>query len=286
MTNAGGGGVLGCRDRQPTKKATMDRNFAIEGYQAANKHRYLGWLLLGILPPFGLFAPLLLRLASEPVPSARVLEKGPTEATAQQVFIAAYIARAQARRRRKAWLGFALSFSIYAFSAGGYWIGIANLSNAGAGSVPAAAPGGAGQQAVERSAGAEVAEELRGTAAAVEAERRRYAEETRVREAEAREQLPVRIEEIEALYDAIAETHEAIAGVLADEWEQQWARDRATTARSTKRRFVENLEATREFQGVEAAFGIAGAAYRDAELELADAREQLAQAQAASTTAR
>jgi hypothetical protein len=40
---------------------------------------------------------------------------------------------------------------------------------------------------------------IRGTAAAVEAERRRYAEEALVREAELRERLPVRIEALEAV---------------------------------------------------------------------------------------
>ena len=204
----------------------MDRNFALEGYQAANKHRYLGWLLLGLLPPFGLFAPLLLRLASDPVPSARVLEQGPTEATAQQVFIAAYVARAQARRRRKAWLGFALSFSVYAFSAGSYWIGIANLSNAGAGGVPAAAPAGAGQQALERN----VAEELRRAHEDAAAERERQEEERRqelLRTADAmRAELTARIAEIEGVYEEVFRTHRQAADALTDEWEKRWALNR------------------------------------------------------------
>ncbi len=252
----------------------MGTNFALEGYRAANKRRYLWWVFAGfwLLPPLSLALPWLQRRLPAPEPPARVLEEGPTEAVAQQVFIAAYVRRAHARRRRKAWLGFAASF----------WLPAAVLIQSLV-ERPGDRQSDVGtQQAVERNVGAGGEEELRGTAAAVVAERRRYAEEARGREAEAREQLPVRIGEIEALYDAIAETHEAVARVLADEWEQRWARDRAATARSTKRRFVENLEATREFQGVEAAFGIAGAAYRDAELELADAREQLEQAQAAA----
>ena len=256
----------------------MDRNYALEGYRAADKRRHFWWVFAGfwILPPFSFALPLLQRWLPAPEPPARVLEEGPTEAVAQQVFIAAYVSRAHARRRRKAWLGFAASFWLIGLLSVGALIErlVAELLDL--------QPDAGTQQAVERNAGAGGQEQLRGTAAAVEAERRRYAEETRVREAEAREQLPVRIEEIEALYEAIAETHEAVAGVLVDEWEQRWARDRATTARATKRRFVENLEATRELQGVEAAFGIAGATYRDAELELADVREQLAQAQAAA----
>jgi hypothetical protein len=123
---------------------------------------------------------------------------------------------------------------------------------------------------------------IRGTAAAVEAERRRYAEEALAREAELRELLPVRIEALEELYDTLAETHEDVARVLVDEWEQQWARDRATMAQVTKEQVLGNIEGTREFQGLESAYGIAESEYRNAELELADAREQLAQAQAAA----
>ncbi|MCY3845227.1 MAG: hypothetical protein OXH69_16995 [Acidobacteria bacterium] len=92
--------------------------------------------------------------------------------------------------------------------------------------------------------------------------------------------IPARLEAIGALYDTIAETHEEVARTLVDEWEQRWARDRATMAQFAKRQVLENIEATREVQGLEGALGIADVAYRSAELELADAREQLAQAQA------
>lgn len=260
----------------------MGRNFALEGQQAADKRRYLGWVLPGLflLPPLSIAIPILQRLtAAPPDPPPRVLEEGPTGAAEQQVFIAAYVSRAQTRRRRKAWLGFALSFWLPALLSVGALI-----------ESLVARPGDrqsdvGTQPAVEQNVGAG-GDELRGTAAAMQAERRRYAEEAIAREAELREQLPARIEALEELYDTLAETHEAVARVLVDEWEQQWARDRATMAQVTKEQVLGNIEGTREFQGLESAFGIADSEYRNAEQELADAREQLAQAQAAAAVAR
>ena len=254
----------------------MGTNYALEGWQAAQKRHYLGWMLAGsvILPPFSLALPWLQRRLPAPEVPARVLRESPTEAAAQQVFIAAYVSRAHARRRRKAWLGFVLSF----------WpIAVLSVGTL----MEDRQPDVGTQQTVEQNAaGAGGEEELRGTAAAVEAERRRYAEQARVREAEQRELLPARMQAIEELYDTIAETHEEVARVLVDEWEQRWARDRATIAQVTKRQILGNIEATREFQGLESAFGIVDSEYRNAEQELADARERLAQAQAAAAAAR
>lgn len=255
----------------------MGTNFALEGYRAANKRRYLGWVFAGLFVPMplNLAVPMLVRRLPAPVAPVRVLEEGPTGAVEQQVFIAAYVSRALARRRRKAWLGVGLSFGLY----GALFVG-ALFEGSGARSGDRR-PGAGTQQAVEQNVGGG-GEELRGTAAAVEAERRRYAEEALAREAELRELLPVRIEALEELYDTLAETHEDVARVLVDEWEQQWARDRATMAQVTKEQVLGNIEGTREFQGLESAYGIAESEYRNAELELADAREQLAQAQAAA----
>ena len=248
----------------------MSRNYALEGWQAAQKRRYFGWLLAGLfmLPPFSVALPLLQRWLPAPETPARVLRGSPTEAAAQQVFIAAYVSRAHARRRRKAWLGCALSFALWGgLALGSFWQGPASTPRSGA----------------ERNAGASEGQvELRGTAAAVEAERRRYAEQARAREAELREQLPARMQAIEELYDTIADTHEEVARVLVDEWEQRWARDRATLAQVTKRQVLGDIEARRELRGVESAFGNAEAEYRNAELELANARQRLAQAQAAA----
>ena len=94
----------------------MDRNYALEGRLAAQKRRYLGWVFAGLFlpPPISLALPMLQRRLAVPEPPVRVLREGPTEAVAQQVFIAAYVRRAHARRRRKAWLGFAVSFWPYA----------------------------------------------------------------------------------------------------------------------------------------------------------------------------
>ena len=253
-------------------------NYALEGYRAANKRRYLGWVFAGlcILPPISLALPLLQRLLAAPEPPVCVLKEGPSEAVAQQVFIAAYVSRAHARRRRKAWLGFAASFWLPALLFVGTLI---ESLVAGPGDRQ---PDVGTQQAVERNAGAAAAEqdEVR---QAQEAARRRAPEEARLaREAELRELISARVAAIGELYDAIAETHEAVARALADEWEQRWARDRASMARFAKRQFLENLEATQEVRGLEGALGIADATYRSTELELADAREQLAQAQAAA----
>ena len=251
----------------------MSTNYALEGQQAANKRRYIWWVVPGIfLPlPFSLAIPLLARVSTAPVPPASVLEEGPTGSTDQQVFIAAYVARAQARRMKKAWLGVALGVAWWG------WIATSSL-RAGLGTLgPALNP----QPAVERTAGAAAGqEEVR---RAQEAERRRAAEEARLaREAELRELIPARVAAIGELYDALAETHEEVARALADEWEQRWARDRAAMARFAKRQVLENIEATQEVRGLEGALGIADATYRSTELELADAREQLAQARTAA----
>ena len=260
----------------------MSRNYALEGWQAAQKRRYLGWVLAGffLLPPFSLALPWLQRRLPAPEVPARVLREGPTEAVAQQVFIAAYVSRAHARRRRKAWHGFAASFWLFAF------LFVASLFERvwwrywGT-----ASPTLETQQGVERNTGA--AAEQEEVRRAQEAARRRDAEEARLdREAALREQIPARLDAIGALYDTIAETHEAVARVLADEWEQRWARDRATMAQFRKRQFLANIEATREIQGLEGALGRAEAEYRSVELELADVREQLAQAQAAAEAIR
>ena len=252
----------------------MDRNYALEGRLAAKKRRYLGWVFAGLFlpPPISLALPMLQRRLAVPEPPVRVLREGPTEAVAQQVFLAEYVRRAHARRRRKAWLGFVVSF---------WWFCTPSFVGPlfeGAGDRQ---PGVGTQQRVERNVGAPAGrEELRGTAAAVEAERR-HAEEVRDAEVELRERLSARIEEIEELYDTIAATHEEVARVLVDQWEQRSARDRATLAQVAKRHTLKNIQATREFQGLERAVFVADFEYRKAQQELAQARERLAQAAAA-----
>ena len=255
----------------------MSRNYALEGWQAAQKRGYRGWVLAGffLLPPLSLALPWLQRRLPAPEVPARVLREGPTEAVAQQVFIAAYVSRAHARRRRNAWLGFWLSFWLIALLSVGALIEslVARLWDL--------QPDVGTQQAVERNAGA--AAEQEEVRRAQEAARRPAAAEARLdREAALREQIPARLDAIGALYDTIAETHEEVARMLVDEWEQRWARDRATMAQFRKRQFLENIEVTREIQGLEGALGRAEAEYRNVELELADVREQLAQAQAAA----
>lgn len=254
----------------------MDTNFALEGYRAADKRRYLGWLLLGILPPFGLFAPLLLRLASEPVPPARVLEKGPTGAAEQQVFIAAYVARAQVRRRRKAWLGFALSFAIYSFSAVSFYRGLGDLRSS------AAAPVGAGQTG----GGRNVVAELRQAQEAAEAERQRQEEERRqelIRTAEAtRAELTAGIAEIESVYEEVFRTHRQAADALTDEWEKRWALNRIPAdevLRDTRLRIVrDRLAEATPFELPEVREEVESGV-REAQQVLAEAQERLREAQ-------
>ena len=129
------------------------------------------------------------------------------------------------------------------------------------------------------------AEERRRAAAAAAAERQRQAEEARqAREAELRELIPARMEEIEKLYDTIIATHEEAAAVHPDQWEQRYAGDRATLAGIAKRQTFENIASTGNmpFSNLESVFSTVESAHRNAESELAEAREQLAEARAAA----
>lgn len=128
-------------------------------------------------------------------------------------------------------------------------------------------------------------EERRLAAEAAAAERQRQAEEAqRAREAEMRDQIPVLTQAIEELYDTIISTHEAAAAVHPDQWEQRYARDRATMAQIAKRQTLANIEGAGNmpFSTLESVFSTVESAHRNAESELAEAREQLAEARAAA----
>jgi len=141
------------------------------------------------------------------------------------------------------------------------------------------------EREVRRQAREAEREERRLAAEAAAAERQRQAEEARrAREAELRELIPARMEAIERLYDTIIATHEEAAAVHPDQWEQRYAGDRATMAGIAKRQTFENIAGAGDMPGanLESVFSTVESAHRNAEAELVEAREQLAEAQAAA----
>lgn len=286
-------------------------NYALAGVEAAENQSNLKWVVFGTLA--GIVGPVFAHL-TRPEPPTDVLALGPKDSTDLQVFISAYVSRAKSLRVKRAWTGFALAWIFWPvlfvscmpgpFSPlrGGGAMRQTAPSAPVATSRPAATGGTAASARppavvdpplaarageAERSTAADVGEAQRrafteATAAAAE-ERRRQAEEAqRASEAEMREQIPVLTQAIEELYDTIAAVHEEAATVHPDEWEQQSARDRATMARFTKRQVLGDIQATESLMGLESVFSSAEGHHRQAEYDLAQAREQLEQAKGAA----
>lgn len=98
--------------------------------------------------------------------------------------------------------------------------------------------------------------------------------------------------EVEALYDELIATREAIAAAHTDEWEKRWAGDAATITRIEQEQAIEAIQfAQREAESASTPAGISGrldtarstaAGYKaHAESELATAREELRSAKRA-----
>lgn len=288
-------------------------NYALAGVEAAENQSNLKWVVFGTLA--GIVGPIFAHL-TRPEPPTDVLALGPKDSSDLQVFISAYVSRAKSLRVKRAWTGFALAWIFWPalfvscmpgpFSplrGGGAMrqtapsAPITLTQPAATGGTAASArlaagvverPSATKAEEAERSIAADVGAAQRqafteATAAAAREEQRRQAEEARLAsEAEMRGQIPVLTKAIEELYDTIAAVHEETATVHPDEWEQQSARDRATMARFTKRQVLGDIQATESLMGLESVFSSAEGHHRQAEYDLAEAREQLEQAKAAA----
>jgi hypothetical protein len=292
-------------------------NYALAGVEAAEKQNYVKWIAFGTFA--GIVGPIFAHI-TKPEPPTDVLALGPKESADLQVFIPAYVSRAKSLRVRRAWTGFALAWVFWPglFVAcmpgpfnplrGGGAVRQPALSAPIAASRPAATEGTAASARppavlenqrpaavpggeVEQSAADAVAEAQRrafteATTAAAEERRRRAEEAQRASEAEMREQIPVLTQAIEKLYDTIAAIHEEAATVHPDEWEQRWARDRATMARVTKEQVLGDIQArdggVLGRRSLESVFSTVEGRHRQAEYDLTEAREYLEQAKAAA----
>lgn len=247
----------------------MTTNYALSGQAAADKQRYVSSLVFSTLTgPIGLISTYL----TTPVPTRQVLQDGPTDPAAQQVFISAYTARAKSLRVRRAWQGAILCpfFYLTLFAACFAPILYSQLTGS---YERRPTPGAAPEQT------SPVFDERREDPVASEEQRRGEL----VASADAtREEVSTLIAEIETVYEDVFRTHQAAADALTDEWEKRWALDRVTTDRWLRDQRIENIQRELAAAGPFELPGVRTAAEQsllEAQGYLAKAQEQLQAAQ-------